>query len=166
MFRSWLVVIMMLIARPGAAGEIPAEFKSALDVGVRFVEKFLHENPPPQIAGLPSPQIVWSVDHPSSFRAMSLSYQAISGLDWFTTVRALNNGHREANPVLAPVASNPTALLVTKSVSMIATLYVAERLWQRNRAAAVATMVAANVIMGCVVVHNTSVGGQPRRPRH
>lgn len=156
------IVAVSVIGSPSvaAADDVSARVISALDTSTRFIEDFVRSAPSRPTASSAA-QIVWSVDRPTSFPALSLTYQALSGLDWFTTVRALNNGHREGNPTLAPLTTHPTALLLTKSASTAATLYLAERLWKRDRPAAIALMVAVNIIQGVVVVHNTSVGGRP-----
>lgn len=102
---------------------------------------------------------------PASFRALSISYVALNGADAVTTIRALNNRHLEGNPLVAPLASNPPALIAVKAASSVAAVYMAERLWKRNRRAAVVTMVALNALMSSVVVRNAAIGGRRVPPQ-
>ena len=153
-----LVVIFFLSQISAQAADTQEKIVAALNDTGRFLNTLVRE-PPPLLPGHVSPatQVAWSVERPSSFPALSMTFQALSGLDWYTTSRALQNG-REANPVLAPIAGHPVALLVAKSAAAAATVYLAERLWKRNHAAAIVVMVAANVVTASVVAHNASLG--------
>lgn len=81
---------------------------------------------------------------------------ALQVLDVFTTSRALNAGHREANPLLK--SGNRGTMVLAKSASFGLQLYLNERLAERNPKAAKWVMVATNIFMSAVVVNNMSVG--------
>lgn len=105
-----------------------------------------------------SRRIARSVNRPASLRALSVAYQTLNALDWLTTAQALKKtGYKEMNPILAPVASNSAALLVTKSAIAAVTVYAAERLGRRHRKVAIAAMVAANLVSGFAVAHNAKL---------
>jgi hypothetical protein len=81
-------------------------------------------------------------------------------LDAHSTTSALSRGGREVNPVMQGVASNRGALLAVKMGAAVGTVFVAEKLWRRNRAAAIALMVAVNVATAGIAAHNYSVASQ------
>jgi hypothetical protein len=86
-----------------------------------------------------------------------ISFAALQGLDAFTTVRGMNRGTVEANPLVGEMAGNPAALVAMKAGVTGATVLLTERLWKRNRVAAVAMMAALNGMYAAVVAHNWRV---------
>jgi hypothetical protein len=152
-----LVAVFFLSQISAQAADTTEKVVAALNDTGQFLHTLVRE-PPPLLPGSVSPaaQVAWSVERPSSFPVLSMTFQALSGLDWYTTSRALKNG-REANPMLAPIAGYPVALLAAKSAAAAATVYVAERLWKRNHAAAIAVMIAADVVTASAVAHNASL---------
>ena len=52
------------------------------------------------------------------------------------------------------------ALLAVKMGAAAGTVFVAEKLWRRNRVAAIALMVAVNVATAGIAAHNYSVASQ------
>jgi len=81
-------------------------------------------------------------------------------LDAHSTMSALGRGAREVNPVMQGVASNGTTLVAVKMGAAVGTVFIAEKLWRRNRAAAVALMVAVNVATAGIAAHNYSVSSR------
>lgn len=80
--------------------------------------------------------------------------------DAILTVQGLDAGIHEQNPLMR---GNRSVMTLTKVLSMATTIAVAEKMWKRNRAAAIATMVAANVVTAAVVARNVrSVNGAAR----
>ena len=59
-------------------------------------------------------------------------------LDAHSTMSALSRGAREVNPVMQGAASNGGTLLAVKVGAAVGTVFMAEKLWRRNRAAAIA----------------------------
>ena len=78
-------------------------------------------------------------------------------LDAHSTMTALGRGGREMNPLMQGVASNRGALLAVKMGAAAGTVFVAEKLWRRNRVAAIALMVAVNAATAGIAAHNYSV---------
>ena len=78
-------------------------------------------------------------------------------LDAHSTMTALGRGGREVNPLMQGVASNRGALLAVKMGAAVGTVFVAEKLWRRNRVAAIALMVAVNAATAGIAAHNYSV---------
>ena len=81
-------------------------------------------------------------------------------LDAHSTMSALSRGAREMNPVMQGAASSGTTLLAVKMGTAVGTVFIAEKLWRRNRVAAVALMVAVNVATAGVAAHNYSVSSR------
>ena len=64
----------------------------------------------------------------------------------------------ETNPLLSGFAHKPAALVAVKAAASVGTIYLAERLWKRNRVAAIAMMVAFNGAYALIAAHNYSAG--------
>lgn len=103
---------------------------------------------------------VGRLDGPGRPKALPLLYASLAALqvmDIVSTTKGLNAGAVEANPVMAKVVGNRAAFVAVKAGTTAVSIYLAERLWKRNRVAAIATMVGINAMMGVVVAHNQSV---------
>jgi hypothetical protein len=73
-------------------------------------------------------------------------------------MKAVRLGATEANPAVAGIASNASAMWAVKAGVTMVSIYAAERLWrQHRRAEAIVTMVAVNGMMAAVATHNASV---------
>jgi len=78
-------------------------------------------------------------------------------LDVVSTMRAIERGHTETNPLMRDVAGRPAAMVAVKAGSTAATVWLVRRLAKRNRVAAVATMVAIDAAYAAVVARNFHV---------
>jgi uncharacterized protein DUF5658 len=96
---------------------------------------------------------------PSMLVPLYLSFAALQGLDVATTIRSVNRGAVEANPAMAPFIGSPAAFIGVKALASAAMIASTEQLWKHHRAAAILTMIGANVGYSLVVIHNTRVGG-------
>lgn len=86
-------------------------------------------------------------------------YVALGGVnawDLYSTSAALKAGAVEGNPVVAPVAGNTAGMIGLKLAAAGSTIFFAERLWRRNRVAAIAMMAAINGATAAVAVRNIS----------
>jgi hypothetical protein len=95
---------------------------------------------------------------PSALVALYVSYAGLQALDAVTTLRALHAGASEQNPLVRRAADHPGALLGVKAGVAVGTIYLTERLWKRNRAAAVALMAVLNGAYLAIVANNHSAG--------
>jgi hypothetical protein len=77
---------------------------------------------------------------------------SLHGLDVHSSLQALERGHREANPLLRNATSGQ--MIGAKLASSAASVWVAERLWKKNRPAAMILMAAVNVGLAAVVANN------------
>jgi hypothetical protein len=95
---------------------------------------------------------------PSVLVPMYVSFAALQGLDYSSTTRALRSGAgREANPLMRPIVGNRPAFIAVKAATGVVTIWAGEKLWKKNRAAAVVLMAVMNGAVGAVVAHNLSV---------
>jgi hypothetical protein len=102
------------------------------------------------------------VRRPALLPALYAANVALQVLDAQSTLKAIGNGASEANPVMKGVVGNRGALLAVKAGAAAGTIYFAEKLWRRNRVAAVALMVAVNGVTAAVVAHNYKVAARLR----
>ena len=95
---------------------------------------------------------------PSLLPAMYMTSAALQGYDAFSTMKALKNGAREANPFMQAVVQRPAVFIAVKAGVTTASIMAAEQLWKGNhRLGAIGLMVASNVMMGAVAAHNSRV---------
>ena len=121
------------------------------------------EQPTPTTAAPLVSQTASAVHRPSVLVPLYVSFAALQGLDVHSTLRAPEFGGREANPLVGGMLGSPAAFIAAK-VGMTASIYfVSERLWKRNKTAAVLTMMALNSTYGAVVAHNYAVEARAAR---
>jgi hypothetical protein len=109
--------------------------------------------------GAPRIQInIPQATRPSALPAMYVSLAGLQAYDGYSTLRGVRAGATEANPLVGGLAGQPAAFWTVKALSTVTTIYFAEQLWrQHKRGQAIATMVAANAVMGAVAAHNNAV---------
>ena len=105
------------------------------------------------------PQRAPDINAPTARRPRALvplyvSFASLQGLDAHSTARALDRGAQETNPLMRSLAEHPVGLLAVKAGATTVVIYAGEKMWKRNRVAAVVFMVAANSAMAWVVQHN------------
>jgi hypothetical protein len=86
--------------------------------------------------------------------ALYVTLGAVQVWDVYSTSAALKAGAHERNPLVAPVAANRSAMLGIKVAAAASTIFFAERLWRRNRTAAIVVMAAINGATAAVAMHN------------
>jgi hypothetical protein len=107
-------------------------------------------------------------DSPSRLRLVLGAEAALHSVDMFTTVRNLQLGGgnaREANPLLAPFARRPAALVLTSSAVNVLQIYTISRVHRRHPKLAVAWALALIGTEAYVVTHNVKVARQLQRAR-
>jgi hypothetical protein len=104
------------------------------------------------------------VRRPAILPALYVGSALLQAFDAYSTMKAINMGATEANPLMKGAASNPVALIGIKATVTAASILAAERMWKgHNRVGAIATMVVSNGFMAWVAMHNASVmNGLPR----
>ena len=111
-------------------------------------------NPPLLQAFTPAPA---APKRPAALVPLYAGFVGLQALDVHSTMRALDNGGREANPLIGGVMGTPAGLMALKAGSAAAVVLVSEKLWKRSPAAAVITMVALNSAYAMVAAHNYSI---------
>ena len=100
----------------------------------------------------------FSYGRPSLLPAMYMTSAALQGYDAMSTMKALKNGGREANPFMQAIVKRPAAFVAMKVGVTAASIMAAEQLWKGNhRLGAIGLMVASNAMMGVVAAHNSRV---------
>jgi len=89
--------------------------------------------------------------------SLYVSTALMQGLDVHSTLRALDRGAVEANPLMSGVTRNRAAFIVTKAAVAASTILASRQMAKRNKVAAIVTLVAINSAYAMVVKHNYSV---------
>ena len=105
----------------------------------------------PQMSA-PAPSLVLPTLH--------VSFVALQVLDVVSTTRALNAGLVEGNAAMRGIVEKPIALAAIKGGAAVATILITNRVARKNRAAAIATMIAVNTAYSVVVARNFQAVGR------
>ena len=81
---------------------------------------------------------------PAALVPLYVSFAALQALDIHSTLRAPELGGHEANPIVGGMLGSPAAFVAAKAGMTAAVYYASERLWKRNKAAALVTMIGLN----------------------
>lgn len=123
-----------------------------------MVMPYLVEQPTPR----PSPLTAVSMprpERPAVLPALYASFATLQVLDAHSTHRATSRGYVESNPLMRPTSDNIGATLAIKAGATAATIFAVEKLWKRNRTAAVLTMIGVNAGYALLVSSNYRRGG-------
>jgi Domain of unknown function (DUF5658) len=90
----------------------------------------------------------------SSLYAGLITTQA---LDVHSTLRALDAGHREANPVVRWTTDTPAAFVSFKAATTVGTMYLIQRVRKKHPKRAMLLLAAIDTAFALVVAHNYSV---------
>ena len=85
------------------------------------------------------------------------SFVALQLLDAHSTLRGIDAGATEANPVMGGIAHKPVALVAVKAGLTASTIYLVEKLRVRSRRASIALMAVLNSAYVTIVAHNYRV---------
>jgi hypothetical protein len=89
---------------------------------------------------------------PALLLPLYVSAGALQALDVYTTSRGLRAGAYEANPAIRN--GNVGTTLALKAATTGVSIFMAEKLWRKNKAAAILTVLATNVVGAAVVANN------------
>ena len=84
-------------------------------------------------------------------------------LDVHSTIRALDSGAAEGNPLMFGVSKNRAALIAVKSTLAAGVVYATHRIAKRNKAAAIVGAVAVNSLLLTAAHHNYSIARMESR---
>jgi hypothetical protein len=91
---------------------------------------------------------------PAALLPLYASFVTLQVLDFHSTSYAISRGAVEANPAMQGVVGNPVGFAVVKAAGTAGIIFAAEKIRQKNKAAAVGLMIASNSAMAWVVQHN------------
>ena len=94
--------------------------------------------------------------------SLYVSFIALQALDAHSTLRALDRGAVESNPLVEPFAQNPAALIALKAGTAAGVLYMTDRVRRHNRVASIVIMAAANSVYATIVARNYRIGSSAR----
>jgi hypothetical protein len=94
---------------------------------------------------------------PAPLVPLYISLASLQVLDIDSTMKGLNRGAVEANPLMRGVVGSPPAVIAIKAAVTGVLITSSEKLWKKNRVAAVLLMVGMNGFYAAVVAHNYSV---------
>jgi hypothetical protein len=85
---------------------------------------------------------------------MYVTFASLQMLDAHSTLRAVNAGAVEQNPLMRGLADRPVALVALKAGVAASTIVLADKMRGRSRVGAVVMMAALNSAYAMVVAHN------------
>lgn len=91
---------------------------------------------------------------PGMLVPLYITFAGLQALDAHSTLTAVRAGAQETNPVVRGALGNTAGLILLKGGTAAAVVVLNERLWRRNRTAAVLTMVALNSAYMTIAAHN------------
>lgn len=110
------------------------------------------------------PAVERSAPRGALMTSLYVSFAALQALDAQSTIRALDRGARESNPMIAPFADNTGALIALKAGTAAGVIYMTDRVRRHNRLASIVIMAAANSAYATIVARNyRMVASQPAR---
>ncbi|HUP39877.1 MAG TPA: hypothetical protein VM115_07130 [Vicinamibacterales bacterium] len=86
--------------------------------------------------------------------ALYVSLGAVQAWDVYSTSAALKGGAIERHPLVAPVAGNSAGMIATKVGTAAMPVFFAERLWKKNRVAAIVMMAGINGATAAIAMRN------------
>ena len=86
----------------------------------------------------------------------------MQGLDAHSTMKAINAGAVEKNPLMSYLTSHPTAFVALKTGAAVSLIYAGRRLAKRNKTHAVIALVAVNSAYLIIATHNYRVANSLR----
>jgi hypothetical protein len=113
---------------------------------------------PPAVATHPDRDLNVPIEQarqrPPALIPLYASFVALEALDIHSTRRALGSGAVEANPAMRGLTGSSVGIVAVKAAGAAGLIFASEKIWKKNRAAAVVLMVATNSAMTWVVAHN------------
>jgi hypothetical protein len=103
---------------------------------------------------------------PKSLTPLCIVYGALQTLDVHSTLRALDAGAREGNPIFAPMLPGSSGVLIASKAATTAGMFLlTDRLRRQHPRAAVWTMIVLDSAYATVVANNYAAGGRARARR-
>jgi Domain of unknown function (DUF5658) len=91
---------------------------------------------------------------PPALMPLYAAFVALQVLDVQSTRDALAHGAAEGNPLMSGLTGSTFGMVAVKAAGTAGVVLASERLWKRNKPAAILVMIATNSAMTWVVQHN------------
>ena len=151
--RARSVSLILLTLSFGAVRQVSARPTSPLvESRVDAVEAV--SVPAASLQAAPVADRIAGSQRPRALMPLYVSFASLQMLDAHSTMRALDRGAVEANPIVKGVVGSVPGMLAIKAAGTAGVVWASERMRRKNKAAAVLFLVAANSAMGWVVQHN------------
>ena len=156
------VAVMAVGLATAASAQEPAQPATSPGFADLPVTLLADMNPGLQVRQRPPRQQLFPIaddkpGRPGALLPLYGSLIALQGLDIHSTHSALEAGDREANPAMRPVVKNGAAFLAVKAGAPASVIWVSEKMWKKNRKAAVILTAVVNAAMAAVVANNYRV---------
>jgi hypothetical protein len=156
-----LTAVLLLIPRIAAAQEAEAPAKPRLNFSLSsFIPPAVRSNAARLDVTPGTPEA-----RPGRSMVLSALYATTAlsqGLDAHSTMRALNAGATERNPLMSYLTSHPPAFVALKTGAAAGLIYAGQRLAKRNKTHAVIALVAVNSAYLTIAAHNYRVASRLR----
>jgi Domain of unknown function (DUF5658) len=93
-------------------------------------------------------------ERPRLLIPLYVSFAALQAMDAHSTMKAVDRGYVELNPLVSPSTRNGAAMAAMKVAVTASVIVGTEKLWRHNRAAAIAAIVVVNGAYAAIVAHN------------
>ena len=118
-----------------------------------------HLTPPVSLKGrvadrLQLSQIPAQPERPRVLIPLYIAFAGLQALDAHSTLKAVDRGYVERNPIVAPSSRNAAAMAAMKVAVTTSVIVGTEKLWRHNRVAAIAALIVVNGTYALIVSHN------------
>jgi hypothetical protein len=155
-----LVAAGLFIAVPASAQESPPPTTEIRLEPISLTAASLRgevQLPAPQQPSIFTAPVLDPPERPAALMPLYGTLIALQGLDIHSTRTALGSGGSEANPAMRPLVKNSAAFVAVKAGATAGVIWASEKLWKKNRKAAVVFASVVNVAMAAVVANNYRV---------
>ena len=95
---------------------------------------------------------------PAALVPLYAGFATLQALDYTSTRRALSSGAGvEANPIMRSIVRNRAAFAAVKVAASAGVILAGEKMWKKNRVAAVILVAAMNGAVAAIVAHNYTI---------
>lgn len=163
MFRRLNIAVLFVVASfgPWSAQPVAAQTDQATPIAdtVAVVATVQFANPE-QVAAQ-APRDLRGPSNPSSTNALLVALQATTiaaqALDIHSTLKAVDHGAIEANPLMSGLVQNKAAFIGVKAGLTAGFMYATHKMAKRNKVGAILTAAAVNSVYLVVAHHNYKV---------
>lgn len=160
-------LLLAVAAVPAAAQEVPNRSAlAALALANSSLAPATGDTTPAagdeqQVPAIPRPR-PGSRSGPAVMFSLYATTATMQALDVHSTMRAIDRGAVEANPLMGGLVNNRPAFIATKAAVAAGTIFAAREVAKRNKVAAAITLIAINSAYAFVAHHNYKLARQLR----